>query len=244
MRAINEHLHERLVRQYFKGNRYLNIMEVIRACTRDDLLRPEFIEALMGRLGFNNEMPSEQPKFVRENTGGLRIWQYPNQFSKYLIFLSGLGATSYLEIGCRWGWTFILTCEYLKKFGPFTKSLAVDPIDSPVAAYCRENPESNFMQAYSTSREFIKHIDKEFYDVIFIDGDHSYDGVALDYHTCKSHGRVFVFHDIVNDACPGVSRFWNELKADESSEYTFHEFTDQYPDVAGSFLGIGVAVKV
>jgi cephalosporin hydroxylase len=219
-------------------------MEVIRACDKDDLLRPEFIETLMARLGFNNEMPSEQPKFVRENAGGLRIWQYPNQFSKYLILLSGLGITSYLEIGCRWGGTFILTCEYLKKFGTISKSLAVDPIDSPVAAYCNANPESRFMQAYSTSREFIKYLTNEFYDVIFIDGDHSYDGVALDYHTCKGHGRIFVFHDIVNDACPGVKRFWNELKAEEAAEYTFHEFTDQYSDVDGSFLGIGVAVKV
>jgi len=219
-------------------------MEVLRNCDKADLVRPEFIENLMARLGFNNEMPSEQPKFVRENAGGLRIWQYPNQFSKYLILLSGLGISSYLEIGCRWGGTFILTCEYLKRFGTLTKSLAVDFINSPVAAYCNENQEARFMQAYSTSREFIKHIGNEFYDVIFIDGDHSYDGVALDYHTCKDHGRIFVFHDIVNDACPGVVRFWNELKTEEAGVYEFHEFTDQYPDVDGTFLGIGVAVKV
>ena len=50
------------------------------------------------------------------------------------------------------------------------------------------------------------------------------------------------FHDIVNERCPGVVRFWNELKASKS--FNTQEFVDQYDSVNGTFLGIGVASRI
>jgi hypothetical protein len=67
------------------------------------------LEILMCRLGFNTEGLHEQPGIVKRNGGGLYIWQYPNQFSKYLLLLLQYKIESYIEIGCRWGGTFILT---------------------------------------------------------------------------------------------------------------------------------------
>ena len=56
-----------------------------------------------------------------------------------------------------------------------------------------------------------------------------------------------MFHDIISDACPGVVKFWNELKVTEKENYDFHEFTEQYEEVYAAtnanFLGIGVAIK-
>jgi hypothetical protein len=47
--------------------------------------------------------------------------------------------------------------------------------------------------------------------------------------------------------CPGVVKFWNELKNNENDIYTFFEFIEQYQDVWNDtrqkFLGIGVAIK-
>lgn len=78
-------------------------------------------------------------------------------------------------------------------------------------------------------------------DFLFIDGDHSYEGVRQDYlrysHLVRPGGCI-AFHDIVDTpitrgAGQGVFRFWNELKA-------------QYPDkwkefcVNGEWGGIGV----
>ena len=86
-----------------------------------------YIENQMRQLGFNTEQLHEQPNVVKENGGGLYIWQYPNQFSKYLCLLHEQNVHSYIEIGCRWGGTFILTTEYLKLCnGKFNKSFAVD----------------------------------------------------------------------------------------------------------------------
>lgn len=76
--------------------------------------------------------------------------------------------------------------------------------------------------------------------MVDIDGDHSYNGVKMDFTACKNSGRIFVFHDIVSDACPGVVKFWNELKQTETGD--FFEFTDQYEDVNGTYLGIGVFI--
>ena len=102
-----------------------------------------------------------------------------------------------------------------------------------------------FYKMNSSSTEFKNYINNNFFDLIFIDGDHSYEGVKNDYTISKNSGNIFVFHDIISDACPGVVKFWKELKNDNN--YTFYEFIDQYPEVFEKthkkFLGIGVAIK-
>ena len=57
-------------------------------------------------------------------------------------------------------------------------------------------------------------------DLLFIDADHTYEGVKADYLLYKDNvkpGGLIVFHDIIhhpNHPTVGVDRFWNELKAD------------------------------
>ena len=154
---------------------------------------------------------------------------------------------SYIEIGCRWGGTFVLTNEYLKMFSNIKKSVAVDIIDSPVATYCALNNESQYIKMNSQNDEFKKYMSSNYFDLIFIDGDHSYVGVRNDYETSKNSGKIFVFHDIISVACPGVVQFWNELKNNERDRFDFFEFVEQYDDVWNNthqkFLGIGVAIK-
>jgi hypothetical protein len=109
--------------------------------------------------------------------------------------------------------------EYLKRFNTVGKSVAVDVIDSPVAKYCEQEPECEFKKIDSTSSEFANFMKDNSFDLVFIDGDHSYEGVSKDFETSKNSGSIFVFHDIASIVCPGVVQFWKEMKQREG--YTF-----------------------
>ena len=209
----------------------LSRIDLIKESKIEDLKDIFYLENLIVKLGFNNENLLEQPNIVKENIGGLLIWQYPNQFSKYLCLLSKYKITSYIEIGCRWGGTYVLTNEYLKLFNNIDKSIAVDIIDSPVINYCLLNNNTQFIKINSQSDLFKNYIKNNFFDLIFIDGDHSYTGVKTDYEITKNNGKIFVFHDIISTVCPGVVKFWSELKINEKDNYDFFEFTEQYIEV-------------
>ena len=77
-------------------------------------------------------------------------------------------------------------------------------------------------------------------DYLFIDGDHTYEGVSADFYSygaLMSEDGIIAFHDIVSDksAVPDhfVSVFWNEIKGD----YQHFEFVE---DPKQSKLGLGV----
>lgn len=219
---------------------------------RESLEDKDFLEHfLIPHLGLNNEILNEQPKELSRFFGGglqLKIWQYPNQFSSYLCHIGQKANSiqSYMEIGCRYGGTFITHCEYLEALGSDLKNkVAIDIIDEPeiISSYIRHRSGVEFVKLDSSSDEFINFIEKKFFDLVFIDGDHSYDGVKRDAENTRSISNIQVFHDIVNSACPGVVQYWNELKNNFSDVYYFHEFIDQYPSVDGTYLGIGVATR-
>lgn len=225
----------------------LSRIKLVQDSTLEQLQDPEYLERLTVELGLNNEFLNEQPSFVTQFAGGLHIWQYPNQFAKYLCLLGKFQISSYLEIGCRWGGTFVFTCEFLKKKCGLEKSVAVDLIESPVQEYCKTQKNSKLMIMNSQSEEFKNYISKEFFDLILIDGDHDYEPVLSDYNACLGRANILVFHDISSDACPAVEQVWSQFKELHCNEYEFYEITDQYEEVKlrteMKYLGIGVAIK-
>lgn len=193
-----------------------------------------------------HEFPPELYQYCGK---GLFHWQYPNQFSKYLTYISKFNVESYMEIGVRWGGTFLITVEYLNKFHPIKKAIGFDIIDCPsIAKYKELNDKVDYKKMYSNSEEFKEYINSQAsFDLVLIDGDHSEKGCMDDFRTIKDKAKVLVFHDIASDVCPGVKNVWNTIKENYKEEYYFKEFKDQYESVRKTmginFLGIGVAVK-
>ncbi len=79
------------------------------------------------------------------------------------------------------------------------------------------------------AKEFAKKHPKKKYQYIYIDGDHSYQGVKLDYKLFYSkleRGGLMSFHDIavtgkLSGNLYGVNKFWQELKSNKKISFPF-----------------------
>ena len=128
-----------------------------------------------------------------------------------------------LEIGTFRG----LSSVVMAKARPDVEITTIDPhIGIPNSPMLYSNPfivETN-LKKYGVS-DRVKHIPlasrdfdpNEGYDLLFIDGDHSYGGVSLDYHKFElfvKKGGYIVFHDYCD--LPEVTRFVNELHKEKA----------------------------
>ena len=173
----------------------------------------------------------------------------PSQLSRYLVWLAhnAREIRTFSEIGCRWGGTFILVNEWLKKVGaPLEFSLAIDPIDPTpfVRKYIEvSSTPVHYIKNFSTSQEVIDYMSMLKPEMVFIDGDHSLQGVMFDHLLVRKTAKIIVHHDVASQACPGTSVFWSYIKQAESDFFAW-EFTQQYSSVSGNFLGIGALKRL
>ncbi len=209
---------------------------------RDEaFLREEFL--LM--LGLNGEGLAEFPKELYPWCGkGIRSWQYPIQFSAFLVKLSNYKISSYVEIGCRFGGTFIIMVEYLRRFTDLNTAVAIDIAQSDIMLnYAKRSVGVTYKIASSRDSEIISYLGSAKWDFAFIDGDHSYDGCISDFHAVRQNAKLVGLHDITSVACEGVVRAWSEIKNIVPRNRLF-EAVDQYNDVRertnSTYLGIGL----
>jgi cephalosporin hydroxylase len=200
----------------------------------------------------NNENLHEQPPELNKYFGtGLFIWQNPKQFSKYIVWLlkNAKDCSSYLEIGCRWGGTFIVICEVLRRINPnFKLAIAADIIEKTpfIVRYMEIAKESGFEIIYfkgsSTSVDFEKLIKEQAPEIAFIDGDHTLAGALKDHLLARKYSRIIVHHDVFSYSCPDTTLLWDSLKELETKWETI-EFVEQYKSVENPYLGIGILYK-
>jgi cephalosporin hydroxylase len=216
-------------------------IDLIKKCDFKKLTNQKYLEFdLLPKLGLNDRHKEQYPYFLQPNCGkGLKSWQYPSQFSKYLIYISKLNIKSYVEIGCHKGGTLIITVEYLSRFTNLDNVLCVDNWPrSQIKKYCKQKNFS-YNVCSSQDKKFQKKFLEKQWDLVFIDGNHSYDSVELDYELAKQSSKYIVLHDICNDLCPGVKKFWQKIKNNKCKEWKnqYKEIKDKYQK---KIMGIGL----
>lgn len=221
-------------------------IRILRSASLRELRDEAFLrDELLLRLGLNGEIPDEFPRQLYPWCGrGIRSWQYPIQFARYLRYLADKDVRSYLEIGCRFGGTFIIVVEYLRRFSDLRLATALDLGYADImAGYAKRTLGIDYKVVNSRDPDVISYLGSYRWGLAFIDGDHSYEGCMNDYQAVRECARMIGLHDIASGACPGVVRAWAEIRQIVPSSRIF-EATDQYRDVRertnNTFLGIGV----
>ncbi len=228
----------------------LSPVEVLRAAPVERLKDRAFLECeILPRLGLTEEAPEDfPPELHAMKARGLRIFQYPNQLSPYLVALAGLPIRSYLELGVLDGGTFIVTVEYLRRFDLVERATAIDI--GPMLAVERYATRAHGVEAIrlaSGTPAFDALVRERAPDLVLIDADHSLAAVRRDFASVVPHARAIAFHDISHNCWPGVRQVWDSFRAEQNEHWDFQEFTAQYQEVTermgGTLFGIGLAVR-
>jgi hypothetical protein len=210
----------------------------ILAADRDDLRKPEFVAGLVRDIGLRGD---GRRLYGADNSHANRVgpglWQIPDQLAQALVFLSHHAPRTVLEVGTCDGWTSSVMAAYLRRFNPDSHFLTVD-----IAGRFRAHEKINRLVPIeyhpAATAERFRH--RQF-DLVFIDGNHDYDWVAMDYDWVGRSAPLCMFHDI-DDRLVGsgnVPRFWTELKAAEKNNASFHAFLGP-PGV----MGIGIRSRM
>lgn len=170
------------------------------------------------------------------------IYEEARDYFKLLLEYFGDRPITFLEIGVLKGGNFVLTGHLLNTVlavgidnGSYKLQGEFDAIQATVAL----SPSFPYNIFIGDSHE-LKTKEKainicERYDLIYIDGDHSYEGVKKDfemYSGLLTDGGIIAFHDIANQTT-SVPRFWKEIH----DPFIHSEFIHKKK---GTMVGIGV----
>jgi len=147
-----------------------------------------------------------------------RFIKYSVNFSPKVICEIGVerGGTSFLFSNCFPSIEKVIGIDLVQKNGPLLKFLS--------------RSENFYIEGFSSSEMVLKQVHKvlggQDIDLLFIDGDHSYEGVKLDFEKflpLVGENGIIAFHDICKDHYSrfgkrtsnftgGVPEFWKEIQ--------------------------------
>ena len=207
---------------------------------------------LMAWLRFNAGCSNPEYFDAQKGDIGLELQQVPQEYAQLLFWFKQQNFESYLELGVGRGGSFLLNVMFQSNLklaiavdnSEYWKDEQKESIIEKVKWLSFErggaNPPFTTIDFISTTTDnyFKESLQSDaFFDCIFIDADHSYEGVKKDYDNALKHikdGGYIIFHDIASAQCPGVQRIWKEATEKHTAMHVF---------VQGNNCGIGI-VKI
>lgn len=190
---------------------------------------------------------SEPTYFQAKFKGNLEVQQIPVEYIKLLKFFKSTNIENYLELGVANGGSFYINSIFMQKTTKIVHCVdclaykdaphvrqTYDKINNKVLKLKEFFPDKNIVFFNNTTDEFFEN-NKQKYDCIFIDADHSYEGVMKDYKNSLNFinsGGYLIFHDI-NNTDTGVNKCWNEIKDN-------HEIVGTFSHPYSTACGIGI----
>jgi len=215
-----------------------SIKRVVKESKRSNLNAEDAIELLFSKKG----------KFIRP-------WQHRKEILELAKLLEARKPKTILEIGTASGGTLFLSALLADsnalivsidlEFGMYGGGYPSWKIPL-YNSFAKNNQKIELIRGDSHSKlvkdQFLKTLHNKKIDYLFIDGDHTYEGVKEDfefYSKYLSDNAIVAFHDIVSDKAENpdhfVSVLWNEIK----NKYPHFEFIN---DSTQSKLGLGVLI--
>jgi len=185
----------------------------------------------------------------------IKTFQVRYEITKLLKILKDLKPKIVLEIGTAGGGTLFL---FTKMANPEATIISVDlprgyfgggyakwkiPL---YQSFAKRRQKIHLVRANShnpNTFELVKNIlDGRMIDFLFIDGDHTYEGVKIDFNMYSSfvkEGGIIAFHDIAkhtHESGCTVDKFWNEIKDDNESLEIIEDFSWRWGGIGVIYL--------
>jgi predicted O-methyltransferase YrrM len=235
----------------------INRLNLLRQKLTEEKARKNSEEVIKLLKSFSSNSPEEVFDFSWNFYNGLiRPMQIKEEFVELLKIFQELDPKYILEIGTANGGTLFCFCKLAQNDATI---ISIDLPEGPFGggypewkipiyqAFVKENQKLYLLRKDSHQEETLEEVKKILngnqLDFLFIDGDHSYEGVKKDfemYSPLVKKGGIVAFHDIVKHppeiGCE-VEKLWEEIK----NSFNFKELIK---DINQNWAGIGVISKL